>query len=404
MIRISQIDDDLSIYKENKVIIWGANKNGEKMIDLFNFLKINILAVCDFDQSKVGKKIKQIDVISLDELRELSEKGYSLVIQEVPWFDEWERVKRETKCLNIVGYIMIREAWHVLLFKQRYDLYKFEPNLVLPSLDINETIIKNRVEELRLFIENSFGQPINVICTPFKTGDYTLMNCFSENDIPYVQIWNSSLAFNKEMLSKIPNKIRLFLGLRDPVSQNLSWVYQLISTSFVGTPDILRILLKYDENFFINGGDAQVFWDLWLKNTHYMEENRIETPIYYDIQGMLKQYQNNICDFTKYPFDKEKGYTIVKEGNFEIFIYQIEKLNNLCDEFSDFIGEKIEKFGNKNDTSDKWISDSYKQAKKDLNLSKGYFDKCYSEEYVKHCYSEEDVKKLKEKWVNNIKS
>lgn len=402
MIKISQIDSKLSVYKNNIVILWGVSEHTEKMIDLLNYHKIKIFAICDFNVEKSDKKLNEIDIISLLELKSLSDKGYSLVIQEIPWYDDWELVKEKTKDYNINSYIMVREAWHVLLFKQRYDVYIENPKFVLAKSNNDETIVNVRYEELRDFAEKSFNQPINIICTPYKTGDYTLMETFKSSNIPYIQIWNSSNAFDKEMLGKLPNEIRLFLGVRDPISQNLSWVYQLISTSFVGETEILKGLLEQENNFYHNGGDAQLVWDLWLNKTKYLENSRNEKSIFYDIQGMLQQYTKNIFDFTKYPFDKEKGYSIVKDGNISIFIYQIEKLNNLTEEFTSFTGKKNLIFKNKNNASDKWISNSYKQAKKDLQISKEYFQKCYNESYLKHCYSKEDIEKFKDKWRNNI--
>lgn len=103
-----------------------------------------------------------------------------------------------------------------------------------------------------------------------------------------------------------------------------------------------------------------------------------------------------------YPFDKEKGYTIIKEGNIEVFVYQLEKLNDVFLELSDWVGVPFEKMVNANKAEDKWVGESYKQACKEIEITQEYFDRCYNEPYVKHFYSDEDIEKFKERWRSHI--
>lgn len=402
MIRITQIDEKLSIFKDNTVILWGANKHCEKMIDLFNYHNVKVFAICDFDSNKSGEKIKGIEIISLSQLKDLSHKGHSLVIQEIPWFDEWERVKFQTQELNVKSYIMIRETWHILLFKQRYDLYKANPKFVIADKDIDETIVKMRREELRQYVENSFGESVNIICTPCKVGDHTLIETFNKYNIPFIQLWRTPNAFDENIFKNTNNKVRIFVGLRDPIAQNLSWVYQLLARSVIDEQELLNELICNHEYLFRECGNAQYFFDIWLKNLNYLNVSKIEKPILHHIQGILNQFQTEICDFTKYPFNKEKGYTIIKEDNKEIFIFQLEKLNYLVAEISSFLETNIEDLVVTNKASDKWIDESYKRAQKELKFSIEYYEKCLNEDFVKHCYCDDDINQMRSKWFPNI--
>lgn len=122
------------------------------------------------------------------------------------------------------------------------------------------------------------------------------------------------------------------------------------------------------------------------------------------IQYFLPFFGKYIIDITQYPFDQQKGYAIIREGNLEVFVYQIEKLNYVVDELSEWIGVEFQTLERDNEASNKWIAGSYQQAQDDITFSKEYFDRCFAEPYVQHCYSQEDIAKFKEKWKGHIRT
>ncbi len=108
-------------------------------------------------------------------------------------------------------------------------------------------------------------------------------------------------------------------------------------------------------------------------------------------------------DITKYPFDQDKGFTVIKKDNVEVFVYQLEKLNDLIPELSSWLNVPFDKFINGNMATEKWSGDSYKRAQKEIEITQEYFDKCFDESYVKHCYSKADIEKFKARWRPHIK-
>ncbi len=52
MIPISQIDSELSIYKENTVVIWGAGLYGKKIFELLSSFHVKVSAFCDTNENK----------------------------------------------------------------------------------------------------------------------------------------------------------------------------------------------------------------------------------------------------------------------------------------------------------------------------------------------------------------
>lgn len=106
-----------------------------------------------------------------------------------------------------------------------------------------------------------------------------------------------------------------------------------------------------------------------------------------------------------YPFDKERGYSVIKENNVEIFIYQCERLGEIYQNLFEFLGVfegGSLRLGNVADK--KWYFSYYKQAISDIEFSREYFESCYGSEELHHFYSEEDIKGFRNKWINNVRN
>ena len=50
-----------------------------------------------------------------------------------------------------------------------------------------------------------------------------------------------------------------------------------------------------------------------------------------------------------------------------------------------------------------WYGKNYREAKRDLVLSKDYYEKCYSSKYIRHFYDDADIEKFKSRWKRNIR-
>lgn len=73
MIRISQIDDRFSIYKENTVVLLGVGQGTKQLLDLMCYHNIDIHYICDNNKDNCGKVLEGITVISPSHLQQLSQ-------------------------------------------------------------------------------------------------------------------------------------------------------------------------------------------------------------------------------------------------------------------------------------------------------------------------------------------
>lgn len=227
-------------------------------------------------------------------------------------------------------------------------------------------------------------------------------------------MWHTPSRFNKNIYNDLYEKVKVIIGIRNPISQNVSELYQKISSGNIYFDWILGelenkkanerkwFLQKFEKTIDANENIIEFLWENFIRRYVYSNIEFNENHAL-SIQKSIQEFSKYILDITKYPFNKEKGYTVIKEGNIEVFVYQLEKLNCLVPELSEWVGVTFSEIVRGNDASDKWISDSYKQAQKEIEITQEYFDRCYSEPYVQHCYSQEDIEKFKARGRTHIK-
>lgn len=439
MINISKIDPHFNIYKNNSVIIWGDIETILEMIELFKFFDINIAGICEEkdinaiinpklndtinleNQNKtLIKIIKNIPVISQSEVKDMFTKDNNLTVQ-VAMNSAFEMlILAKIQMIGIQNYICTQEALNFLGAYKKVKNINENPNLNdAETIKIfREKLVGDISDNALTYISKEKNTPL-FLCLPPKTGDNTLENTFKANKIESYNYWHTPKAFNKDKIIKQvikkSNTIKIITAIREPIAQNFSLFYSTLTLlNYTNNNYLLKL---FEDNKFLteNNRDAQTFFDIWLNETDYLNKENIKSN-FNTLQHFIPEFQNNILDIMKYPFDTEKGYSIIREKirtsdninqdiqeiNIEIFTYQLEKMNDLLDPMNEWLGCKFNNWIIGNTMDNKWIADSYKQAIKDIKFSKEYFEKCYNEDYVNHFYSKEDIEKFKNKYKYNI--
>lgn len=104
-------------------------------------------------------------------------------------------------------------------------------------------------------------------------------------------------------------------------------------------------------------------------------------------------------DVLAYPFDKEKGYEIIKSGNIEVLLMKMEHLNNLSSVIGEFLGIEDFQLCKANIGKDKPYRFAYEKYKKEFTLSPERIEYIFREnEFVRHFYTEEECEKFIEKY------
>lgn len=395
MIKISEIDTNLNVYKNGFVILLDIGDTTMYMIDLLKSHKIKIHFICSDDPQYINKKIDNIPCITFDNVKTLTKSENNNVVMQISTLEYENKIDDIIKSLNVQKCISINEAANVLHFiyylpiiKQNQQMREhFNGNLhVFPY---EKTKQSSYVHITSSYIKKDFL----FVCLPVKTGDNTLIQTFNSNNIKNFITWHSPEYFDIHFLNSLPQTFKIITAVRDPMSINLSNAFEFISNGLNIRHNYMLGTLKPD--FFDNGGDAQTLFDFLYSDPNFLNP----------IDNFYERFKENVFDLSKYPFDKEKGYSIVKVGNVEVFTYQLEKMDNIITELSNWIGNnEFDSWVKSNEASSKWIAKPYQQAKKEITFSKEFFDCCYDNDWVKHFYSEDDIKKFKDRWASHIKN
>ena len=254
-----------------------------------------------------------------------------------------------------------------------------------------------------------------LVYQPGKVGSSTIYNSLYSNGIPAIHLhrlnYNAKLfpncekAYNK-FLNKIKenNVIKIISGVREPIGRDISnFIHNLDGGRWYfynfQYPDLNVSFKKAIENYYIDVRDKERKKDFqWLdisyNNGIYGQEFEWFTE---ELEGAVG------VDIYKFPFDREKGYTIIRQGNVEIFLYTLEKLNSNWDVLESFIGKPISRV-NANIANEKKYSYLYREFLKQLSLDKEYVDFYFNgNERVRHFYTDEDIQKFYAKWEYSIK-
>lgn len=387
--KISKIDSDLTIYKDNCVIIWGASGAGERIYKLLRGYQIDIAYFCDKDHNKWGTEFCGLKVISPVELDRL----YTSKPCVVQIASSWEKeIAEELLKTGIENYITYSEAQVRLLSLKKYYVSLENPRIF--DYYLNEFYSSSRkgiyVEAWNALMTPFFDNQgeVVILCMPPKTGDWTIMKTLDDLGVCYINLWNDPYRFTEEMREFIGDrKIKVITGIRDIISQNLSLVFQRVGEGrFWGWEECWK-----------NGGDASALLLRHVKPNF----SSVFTLMQRFFDEKFKDYMG--INLYKYPFNKERGYSIIKQGNIEIFIYQLERLNEVYHSIFDFLGVSGDKLIMGNTAGEKWYYPYYKRAMSGIEISRDYFETCYNSEGLHHFYSDDDINKFRGRWMKNIK-
>lgn len=108
-------------------------------------------------------------------------------------------------------------------------------------------------------------------------------------------------------------------------------------------------------------------------------------------------------DVYNHPFDRKKGYSIIKQDDIEVLVVKLEKLNDLEQVIGEFVNAPNFKLINTNEASKKEYKDLYKSIRESIKIPREIVSLYYNgNRFMDHFYSEEEKNSFLKKWENNI--
>jgi hypothetical protein len=257
-----------------------------------------------------------------------------------------------------------------------------------------EKRIKNKSPYTGPVIIDEFNPPI-LVYQMGKVGSKTVAISLHQSDIEYNvyhlhalslrQIENKLKAF-KDTPKFIREDIELYIDIRNILLKDTKIKWKIITLS----RDIIsqcissffeNIKFRYPElcenNNYKLPYIVKELFEKCLLNKNYIK--------YLQEWFNFEFKETTGIDIYEYPYNHEKGYTIIKKDNFEVLIMRMEDLNrSFQPAINEFLGYDNISLINKNESKNKDYAFIYKLISESLTLPREYCEDLYSCQYMKH--------------------
>lgn len=394
-----EILEDKKNIENRNVIIYGAGYCGHqvaKMLQEMDFCKFDF---CDRDSKKYGTKIMGGEVFSI---QEIEEKQDLLVIIAI----ENQELKKEAEetliCINgikLLSVFALKKVW-------KYSTNDFNGMKVMAEM---LSFHYRFLEQTAINIENACKYPL-LVYQNGKVGSSTISSSLWESGIRNAHIHRffkrkSNDKFTEmiygdqltdfidesndfqflEYIKKIKDAIKgkkIITMVRDPIAVDLATIFQWMGTGYID---------RYFTEQLKNGNDfSKAVVGFMLK---------IQNRLFDWFDEELKK----ICDVDvfAYPFDCEKGYTIIENQDIKILLLKAEKISQMGEVIRKFIGNDQFELLNTNMGKDKDYAHIYEKIKEKIVLPREYIDFYYKENnQVSHFYNKAEQENMKKKWMH----
>lgn len=394
-----------------QIFLYGAGGKGRDILGWLQDAGIAVDKFCDIDEKKWGGSIEGIEIISPSEMKHSENKYKSLyMIACIPYPKELLDLLKgmEMKAARVITY------WGMMTAIQIHakEIYENKPER-LAVLQIENKIHKNQYMNLGIdyvrSLLTSAHKPIWVI-QPGKTASSSLNARLIRSNIPfytghYLEYPNHLVGeeYREVWEKQVREKrfLKLVIAVREPLSRDYSAFWQAF------TEDVQHIMwMPLLENDFQNMYNT--FIDYLLKGSAYTKE-KLGNSMPYTWNDEFEWFDEQIkkfigIDVFQYPFDREKGYTIIKKDDVELFLFKVEKMEDILDKISEFVGADRLPNIDANVAEQKWYSLAYAQMRKEIQLPEQYVNHYYQgNSKMDHFYSQEEKRSFLNQWKENIK-
>lgn len=390
--------EDISQMFERKVVIYGAGYWGSVMAGLLDDICVDYECFCDRDENK--KEYLGHQVVKIDELKKkTNQEEYFIIIASINYCDEIaEELAGEQIDAYVCSWYGVQKGIEINIEDERLpEAYK-------------DDFIHRKDTWMRVYddrgLKGIICQQQMYLCShpdailvylPEKVGSSTLRNTMQNKNIPVIRVHylchsyitgRGKLEFREhtdggwaETISYMRKKrmpLKIIVSVREPVGRSLSNFMQ-----WFGSHDYT---VCYDNH-------------LGFKNNVYSYIER-ELKEDYEFTWWFDEELKAVTgiDVYKYPFDKKRGYTWIKEDGIELLLIKMEQMNENQDVIGTFIGREEFKLMNDNVGKGKRYRYIYEQLKKEIRFPAEVIKNQYYNERFKHFYTEEEMQRFLEKW------
>ncbi len=387
--------EDRESLRDKEIIIYGAGNYGKRIAKMLRDLGITRYDFCDRDAGKRHMEWMGGIVFSIAEIENKENVLFIIAVENADMRREIEQTLMyagggfSAFATELIWKYTINKPVDIESDAERFTLWYRE-------LKMRGDVVKNACRYPILVYQNGKVGSSTIVKSLWNEGvkNAHVHRFFFKNDM----IGELILGENHEELIKntnvfsshfpgyvdsIKNRMKgkkIITMIREPIATDLSTVFQWIGS---GVADrFFAERLRKGKTFL------QAVSELMGK---------IQNRLFEWFEEELRELCGvNVLD---YPFDKEKGYTIISSDNAEILLFKIEKITELENVIRDFAGVSEFELQNDNVGERKEYAHIYKEVKKRMKLPAEYIEYYYcNHPYMEHFYSKEEQEIFLRKW------
>lgn len=403
MINDLRIVEEYQMIPESKIIVYGGGAAGKKLIDFMNMLGCNIVNICDSNMEKKGDMIYGIEVCHISDLPELVDDNTIIVVASV-YYKEIiknvaEYVSLEKVFTRFAFILSVHLNWKNMKLRFPALVEEYMNNWRKTELDIAENFLKKcAIRSYADVAENAV-----MVYQPGKAGSTTLSESLKKFGVKASHCHYLFESSSDEKYVSWCQKVRrafwgkIIIPIREPISRDMSDYFQAIGGR-------LAAMMETYQFTSLQEGFLAGYSDCLFKETNYETKYLCEWLNYskygYQFDFFDAELKKNFgIDVYEYPFDTERGYTIIKKGNVEVMVLQVEHMNELVPEMGEFLEVPDFKLISTNVGAKKEYTYMYQNFKEQVSLPKEYVEFYYKGNAAfEHFYSEEQRNKFFEEW------
>lgn len=392
---------------EKKLVLFGAGEYGRRTFHLLSKCGIGVNCFADNDEKKAGSIFCGCRIISVSALQKLCmESGTAIIIASLRYEDEiieglYERGLQDA-C--IYTYYALKYAIELHIddsrleegyrneFKQNREIWRrnnYICNRMMPAIFQLSTLPDilvyqpSKVASSTMFVSLRRAGIDSVQIHTFQP-DEEYVSCMSHPGFfadKRFQFILDDLKFYERYYQQRTKTTKIITMVREPVARDIS--------------EYLTLFGKGD--YILND---RVCTDTYKGVADLLEDLSQIGTFGYEFEWFdreLKRFTG--IDIFSHPFDREKGYSVIKQGNTEILVLKVEKINENEKVIADFVGNPefkivMSNIGDKN--SCKYI---YREVKQNMNIPQRVIDRYYKDnKRMDYFYSEKEKESFLKKY------
>ncbi len=411
---------DSSCLFEKNIFIYGTGKYAYKTAAILLQMEVEINGFCETSLTKnefLGKSVCSVETL----IKKYDKNNVLVIIASEKYYKDMINELQKTKNMILCTYYALVVSLYLnyekkgigKAIKTNMEFYKkISLNMAVQSFFDPWRISRGYCDMLCQPTVLLLYQPgkvasnsIHISSQPYACSVHSLAYAFNADD-EMRDTYNQMLNRIKE------NPVKIITGVREPISRDISAFFQ-------GTDIDIWPFIRYDSPLYLYGDYSR--YNTFKSDTTSLK-NKIcvfERNLNYSFEHMQKEIVENESDIFswfdyeikalfgvdiyEYPFDKEKGYSIIEHDNVQILIYKCEKLYQLEKVLAEFLKIPDFRLEKSNQGEEKIYAYVYKKFKEEVKLNLQYFDYYYTNNLkLKHFYTDFEIEYFKEKWKKKV--